>query len=232
MALRLSAVTALLVLLGCGPSFAAVLEGASSDAVGDAGAPAHDIVSASATYDTAGVLTVTAEMNGELATRPQTHWSFDIARSATPYDCSFDPIFTMLFGLFSETRRGVGFIGDAPDLFDVPASLSGRTLTATWRAAELADRGYGCVSLTLGQDPGGDADYVFFDRLEPPIVFAGFGNRPGRTPARAVPAPCNRLLGRDRARCIKRRLALARCDRFDRPARRAKCRRRARRVRL
>ena len=214
------------------PSAAAVRTASSSDPVGDgAGSPSQDIVSARATYDTAGELTLSATMNGPIESAAGTSWVFDVARrTSAPFGCSIGPGYTLVAGIFPE-GDATGFLMGYDDPFDVEAQVSGDTLTATWRSIALANRPYGCVTFTVGEVRG-EETYFIFDELRPPIVFAGFGDSATRTGTGPLPAACRKKLGGDRALCVKRRLALRRCRKIRNDRRQRRCERRARRLQL
>src|SRR5689334_2686613 len=70
-------VGALLALGVPADAVAEISKGSASDPAGDSeGAPSQDFVSATAQYDSNGSLTVTATMNGNIAQRPESLFSF------------------------------------------------------------------------------------------------------------------------------------------------------------
>src|SRR4051794_30504586 len=77
--LKVAILAALTSLMLAAPAMAEIRQGSATDPKGDAekAAPSQDIVSASAEYDTNGQLSVSATVNGDIASGPDTFYSFD-----------------------------------------------------------------------------------------------------------------------------------------------------------
>lgn len=84
-----AAAAGLSLLLIPAPAAAEVAEGRATDPVGDSlGAPSQDIVSARVQYDATGQLTVSATMNGQVASGPKTFFRFVVGSYTPPASCA------------------------------------------------------------------------------------------------------------------------------------------------
>lgn len=148
---------------------AEIRQGHGADPVGDSssGAASQDIVGATAQYDTNGSMTVTATMNGDIASGPRTFFSFDVRSYAPPAQCTGS--YVSMFG-FSDDQYDTVMVEGVSGTGSSSVSRNGNTIAFGASGNALRDRDYSCMTLTVSQDGGG-----IVDQLNVPVFFDGYG---------------------------------------------------------
>lgn len=148
-------------------AFGAVREGTATDPAGDsAGAPSQDILGASARYDTNGALTVSATVNGEIATGPKSLFEFTLGATVLQSGCGGDMI--SLSGFSSGLASWIATEGDS-NLSSGLISTSGNTITFYASGTQYANLAINCMQVTVSPTSGG----AVLDRLNVPLAFGG-----------------------------------------------------------
>jgi hypothetical protein len=170
-------------------SAAEVFEARASNPPGSGlGTPSQEIVSARAQYDTNGQITVSATMNGEVASGPKTFYSFAVGSYQPPETCG--GVTVSLFG-DSTGKDGRMTITGAEKTSTALTFVFGKTLSITSydNTQQLAHKPFSCVTLAVASSEGGKV----LDRLAAPMWFPGFGPgpspTPGPTPVGIAPLP-------------------------------------------
>jgi hypothetical protein len=170
------------LLLAPAGAVAEVTEAKGTDPVGDSlGAPSQDIVSARVQYDSSGQITVSATMNGAIASGPQTFLSFAVASFSPPATCAGTTVSLSGYasgGAAQVTITGVKGTGTAFRF------VFGSTISfTTYREnQQLANKAFSCMTLSVSGSEGGQV----LDQLNTLLLF-NLGSSP--PPAAPVPAP-------------------------------------------
>jgi hypothetical protein len=165
-----AALVAGLLLLVPGSAFGQIIQGTASDPVGDSsGAPSQDIVSASAQYDTNGQLTLSATMNGDIASGPASDFEFRVASFAPPASCT--GVTAWMSGFSKGTEAWTALTG-YPSVGGAFISVSGNTITFYASSQEYANKSFSCMEVQLRPMAGGANT---LDHLNTPVWFTGSG---------------------------------------------------------
>jgi hypothetical protein len=167
--LTVAAVTSLLAM----PNLASaeIRQGTLADPVGDSlGAPSQDIISAKAEYDTNGQMTVTATVNGDIASGPRSFLSFGVRSYAAPDQCTGTTV--SIFG-FSDSQYNSVLVSGVSGTGDGFVTKSGSSISFRASGNALKDRDYSCMTLSLSR--GGQGETGIVDQLNVPLFFDGYG---------------------------------------------------------
>lgn len=186
---------AVVALLGApAAALAEIRQGTATDPIGDsAGAPSQDIVSARAQYDTNGQMTVSATMNGDIASGPRSFFSFTVMSFAPPAACTGSAV--SMFG-FSDSQYNTVTVTGVSGLGDSVIVRSGNTISYGASGNALRDRDYSCMTLSVSRPSEAGGGIV--DQLNTPLFFVGYGpdgdgdglkDNQDQCPAQAGPAP-------------------------------------------
>jgi hypothetical protein len=149
-------------------ALAEITKGSASDPVGDsAGAPSQDFLSATAQYDSNGLLTVSATMNGNIAKGPESLFSFGVASFAPPESCT--GVTASLFG-FSTSKTGTTTLSGHSGTASI--AVTGNTITFTASGSAFANKSFSCMTASVA--PRRESHHLL-DQLDPPLWFEGFG---------------------------------------------------------
>jgi hypothetical protein len=164
-----AALVAGLLLLVPGSAFGQIIQGTASDPVGDSsGAPSQDIVSATAQYDTNGQLTLSATMNGDIASGPPSHFEFGVASFAPPASCT--GVTASMSGLSQGIEAWTTLTG-YPGVGGAFISVSGNTVTFYASSQDYANKSFSCMEVQVRPMAGGST----LDHLNTPLWFTGSG---------------------------------------------------------
>lgn len=173
------------LLIAAGTAAAEVTEGRATDPVGDSlGAPSQDIVSARAQYESSGAVTVSATMNGQIASGPATFFSFAVASYSPPESCGGATV------TLSGDTKGKGAsmsITGAPMTGTALMFVFGNTISFTSYDENqfLANRSFSCMTLSVWSEEEGK----LLDQLDTPLWFKGSGPGTAAPPISALRAP-------------------------------------------
>lgn len=157
-------------LVAAAPAHAEIRSATVTDPVGDsAGAPSQDILSATASYDTNGQVTITATMNGDIASGPDSFFTTRIASFAPPASCMGASV--SIFGFYTSEYpslmiSGVSGVGDAYK------NVTGATIGLSRSLSQLANKDWSCMEFTV--TPRGEGGNTL-DKLDVPLFFDGYG---------------------------------------------------------
>lgn len=146
---------------------AETMEGRASDPAGDSlGAPSQDIVSARVQYETSGQITVSATMNGAIASGPKTFYRFVVGTYTPPASCAGAMVTFSGYSLGKAARMtitGVKHPGGALRF------VFGNTLsfTSLLDTQQLQNKPFSCMTLAVSSSESGMA----LDRLDTLLVF-------------------------------------------------------------
>jgi hypothetical protein len=170
--------------LGPASAGAEVTEGRATDPVADSlGTPSQDIVSARVQYDSAGQLTVSATMNGAIASGPNTFYSFAVASFSPPASCGGATVSLSGYSTGAGAQMTITGVQGAGTAFRF---VFGNTISFTsyGDTQQLANKPFSCMTLSVWNSENG----TVLDQLDTLLVF-NLGSSPVPAPVAAPRAP-------------------------------------------
>ena len=158
-----------IVILAPSTAFGDIRSAVGTDPQGDsAGAPDQDLVAGGAQYDTSGELTVTATVASDIPSAPASTFTFTVAASAAPGDCTSNSV--TLTGA-SDAPSAVAVIAAVPEPVSAASVVSGSSISFSLSGPAIQNRAWTCmtVAVSSSQDPT-----TVLDQFAAPIFFAGF----------------------------------------------------------
>lgn len=140
-----------------------------TDPPGDsAGAPDQDLVAGGAQYDTSGELTVTATVAGDIPSAPASLFTFTVAASAAPGDCTTNSV--TLTGA-TDAPSAAAVIAAVPAPVSAASVVSGSSISFTLSGPAIQNRAWTCMTVAVSSSQDGA---TVLDQFAAPIFFAGF----------------------------------------------------------
>jgi hypothetical protein len=163
---------------------AEAVEGRATDPVGDSsGAPSQDIVSARVQYEASGQLTVSATMNGAVASGPKSFFRFAVGSYTPPSSCGGTVV---SFSGYSSGKGAQMTITGAKSPSTALRFAFGNTISFTsfGETQQLANKSFSCMTLSVSGSETG----ATLDQLNTLLLF-NLGSTPGPIPAPTHRAP-------------------------------------------